>query len=160
MIHRWGRTGRLLALVPVLALQACYTHTVVQPGQVAPGSSVQARISAAEAERLGPALGAESRLLRGEVVDVETEGVMLEVGRRASSGQWLTQRVTIPRSELLEMEIRELDRVRTYGLIAGVVVLGGIAGYTQFEGSSSGTGGPARPGGEQVRIPIGFGWVF
>lgn len=156
MMHRWGRTGRLLALTPVLALQACYTHAVVQPDQIALGSSVQARISAAEAERLAPAMGVESRVLRGEVIDVHADGVMLEVGRRASTGQWLAQRVTIPRSDILEMEIRELDRVRTFGLITGVAVLGGIAAYSQFEGSSSGTGGPPRPGGENVRIPIGF----
>lgn len=160
MIQMWGRTGRLLALAPVLALQACYTHAVVQPEQVAPGSSVQARISAAEAERLAPAMGFESRILRGEVIDVGSDNVMLEVGRRASTGQWLAQRVTIPRSDLLEMEIRELDRVRTLGLVAGVAVLGGIAAYSQFEGSSSGTGGPPRPGGENVVIPIGFGFSF
>lgn len=138
----------------------CYTYTPVEPGAVTPGASVRARISASASDRLAPLLGPSGgRLLSGSWISATSDTFVVEVPsvNDAQSGgtiQTLHQRVSIARGELLELEARTLDRVRTGALAAAAaVVVGGVVikalkgepGMEKFPGG----GGPG-----EVRIPL------
>lgn len=123
------------------------------------GAQVRARISAAEAQRLGEVLGREERVLLGRVVGEESGGVLVQVpGLRPAPGQRLDQRVLLPPAEILEIELRHLDRPRTFGLTAAVAAAGAFLLYSQFSSNAKRSPGTDKPGGDQVIIPVGRVW--
>jgi len=151
---------RALLCIPVLA--ACYTYAPIDPGAVRPGSGVRARVSATTADQLEPLLGTSNgRLLSGTLISVAADTLVVEVpavfrAEVGSSIQTLHQRVSIPRSGLLEMESRTLDRVKTYAVAgaATFVVVGYIVKATIIDpGRESPPGGG---GGPDFRLPIFF----
>lgn len=149
-----------LSLGFFLTLQGCYSHSVI-PVEGAPmGADVRARISATEADRLQEVLGREYRVLRGEVVAEEPGSLLLEVPAVVgASGQRLNQRVTIPKPEILELEVRELDRWRTAGLVAALAAVGGYLVAAQFgDEDASDTSSPPRGGGEQNVLLLRWAW--
>lgn len=108
------------------------------------------RITAGTAEQIEPLLGrTDARLLAGTVISTAADTLVVEVPtttRLAGSGtfQTLNQRVSIPRTGLIEVENRSLNRTRTW-LITGAtaVIVGAIVLRATVEGP--GTGG--EPGG-------------
>jgi len=149
--------GALLSL-PLLA--ACYTYAPIDPGVVRPGTGVRARVNAATAQQLEPLLGASSgRLLSGTLISFASDTLVVEVpavirAEVGSSIQTLHQRVSIPRSGLLEMESRTLDRAKTYAVAgATALVVGGyiIKATIIDPGRESPPGGG---GGTDLRFPI------
>src|SRR5919197_5552238 len=108
---------RLLVLLPFIG--ACYTYAPIDPATIAPGMSVRARVSAGTAQQLQPLLGgSDARLLSGTLISVTADTFIVEVpsvmeAEIGSSFQTLHQRVSIPRSGLLELESRTLDRFKT-----------------------------------------------
>src|SRR5574341_1628487 len=121
------RHAALLALAAPLAT-GCYAYTAAQPSAVTPGVTVRARITPAAAEAIAPVLGTKPQVLTGKLISdlrdtliVEVPAVMqAEVG---SSVQTLHQRVSIPRGEVVFLEIRTLSRPRTYALVGGATVV-------------------------------------
>ena len=117
----------LLFALPLLT--ACYTYVPVELAAVRPGMSVRARVSAVAAARVAPLLGTpDARLLTGKLIDTSADGVLVEVpslvqGPTANSFETLHQRVSIARSELIEMEARSLDKLRTGALVGGTAVV-------------------------------------
>jgi hypothetical protein len=66
----------------------------------------------------------------------------------------LHQRVSIPRTDLLELETRRLDRFRTAAVVGSVaIIVGAIA--VKALGNERGSGGtPPGGGGNETRIPL------
>jgi hypothetical protein len=154
---------RFRAFALLCLATGCYTYAPVDPAAVRPGTGVRARVSGAAADRLAPLLGTgDARLLSGQLVDVRADTLIVQVptvvqAAVGSSLETLHQRLSIPRSDLLELETRRLDRVRT-GLAAGsaVVIIGGaiIGAINADRGSDR---GPGDGGGNEARLPlIGF----
>ena len=123
--------GALLFMFPVLA--SCYTYATTEPAALRAGTSVRARVSSTAADRLAALLGTtDARLITGTLIDNGPDTIIVEVptvtrAEVGSSVQTLHQRVSISRGELLEIETRKLDRLRT-GAIAGsaAVIVGAV----------------------------------
>jgi len=141
----------VFAMIPLLA--ACYTYTPIETAAARPGMSVRARVSAAAGERIAPLLGtSDARLLSGTLIGdgggPDTMIVEVPTVARADAGgvvQTLHQRVSIPRAELLELEMRKLDRFRT-GAFAGAAAV--IVGTVVFRALRGGPGAERPPGGD------------
>ena len=147
---------RLLFALPLLA--SCYRYTPLVPTGGEPGSGVRLRISAAFAEQIQSLLGTtDARVIAGRLIEAGADTLIVEVPTvvRADIGnatQTLNQRVSIPRSAVIEMETRTLDRSRTYALAGaasvalGVFVIRALTKDPGLEGSRG--GGPT-----DIRLP-------
>lgn len=145
----------LLFMFPVLV--SCYTYAPMEPAALRAGTSVRARISSTAADRLAPLLGTtDARLITGTLIENGADTIIVEVpavtrAEVGSSMQTLHQRVAISRDELLEIETRKLDRLRTgvvagsAAVIVGAVVIKAIRGDPGTERPpGNGTGGDFR----------------
>lgn len=144
----------LLPLLAVLAMSGCHTFQPVSVDELTPGTSVRARITGAYSDTLGALLQRDdAREIEGTVVSDAGSSILLEVpveqtlrGMRLST---LNQRVEIPTSAFVDVEIKQLDRRRTL-VVAGAAtaVLGTIvvAQLSKESGGStnSGGGGPVE----------------
>lgn len=151
----------LLSVLPLLA--GCYAYAPIDPLRVQPGTNVRARVSGTAAERLGPLLGtADARLLSGRLLENRADTMIVEVPTitQASIGtsmERLHQRVSIPRVELLELETRRLDRLRTAALAGSVALIVGTVAIKALK-NDPGTDRPPGPGGgTDTRVPL---WRF
>lgn len=124
---------RTLPLWLVVFSTGCFSYIPVKSvSDVEPGFSVRARVSPAASARIAPLLGAtEARRLDGTLITQSTDTLIVEVPivmqDAREFGHTPNQRVSIPRGDLVELEVRKLDRVRT-GILAGsaAIVIGGI----------------------------------
>jgi hypothetical protein len=151
---RWS----LCCLAPLLT--ACYAYAPIDPSAVRPGTGVRIRVSSAGAERLAPLLGtSDARLLSGQLVDVRPDTMIVQVptvvqAAFGSSLETLHQRLSIPRSDLLELETRRLDRVRT-GLVAGsAALIVGTLAVKAIQGDRGSDKPPGTGGGPEARLPL------
>ncbi len=147
----------LFAILPLLG--GCYTYTLIQPDAAQPGTDVRAHITPSAAQRLAPMLGAaDMQALAGLLVENGPGGLLIEVPSVIPSGsggsvQTLSQRVAIDRADLIGIETRTRDNLRT-GLLAGGVALAvGAAALAATRGESR-TGTMPPGGGVELRIPL------
>ena len=150
-----GRTGaaprlwwRTLVFTTLLASGGCYSYSATSIGDLAPGDEIRARLSPEEFDKVREHLPGGDRVLEGNLVEVTGQSVMLEVpvsqmmqGMRVGS---LNQRLDVPLSGITEVELRTLDRPRTYGIAA---VAGVVLGYVVWDQLISDTrrGEPHEP---------------
>lgn len=134
----------------LLLLPACYRYTPTTVDELAAGQSVRARISAREAERNREILNTNDRLLEGIVLQKDAGSVLLEVPamtRHAGSRvETFNQRLQISRSDLLEVEMKRLDRPRTYALIGIAAIVGGKLAIDALKGRFGSETPPNPPG--------------
>ena len=150
------RVVSLSLLLSLALLQGCYTHAEVPLTQVPVGSSVRARVSAAKAEELAPILGREDRVLVGRTIEASGESLLLQVrSLGGTTGRELGQRIQLGGPEIVELELRTLDRTRTYVAVGLLAAVAATVGYMIFAGGEEG-GGPDKPGTgvDELRIPI------
>lgn len=141
-----------------LAAGGCYSYRPIDVSDVRSEMEVRARLSTSQAEELSEALPLEDRLLEGTVVDNSSMELTLlvPVAHTSRSGrvETLSQRLGIPWSGILEVELKQLDRWRTGILSAtGALFVGFVLYKTLGEGSSSETPG-GGPGPQEALIPI------
>jgi hypothetical protein len=144
-------------IVPLLA--ACYTYAPIEPAAARPGAGVRARITPQAATRLAPLLGTgETRVLTGKVIESGASAMIIEVPAVVdvgvgSSMQSLFQRVSLSRADVVELETRKLDRMRTGALAVGGAI---VVGAAVVKSLSGGPGKEQAPGGggTDTRIPI------
>jgi len=151
--------GKGLLLIGVLAATTgCYAYVPSSVDEIAPGTPVRVRLTAAEAGRLVDQRLTDARLLAGTLVQHDGEQLLVDtsVGRNdAERGlRSVVQRVSVPRRDVLEVERRQLDKGRT-GIVvgAGAVALGVVIALQ----ARGGQGTPDGPGGgtqESRRLPI------
>jgi len=138
-----------LAVAASVLLSSCFSYIPIEPGDVEPGVSVRARVSPAAGARIAPLLGAtDARKLDGTVITRSADTMIVEVPTVVTDnrefGRTPNQRVSIFRSDLIELEVRKLDRMRTMGLIGGAAVVLGTALINALQGEP---GKDALPGG-------------
>jgi len=142
------RARRASWTVLLAALPACYGYAPVEPATLSPGAELRARLSAVEAERLADVLPGVDRLVEGRVLEADGEGFLLLVPvaqrQAGSSLQTLNQRVRLSRDQVIEVELKRVDRLRTGLLIAAGAVATGLLAARILEG---GRIERAEPGG-------------
>jgi hypothetical protein len=122
------RPSLVTTLLATPFVLGCYSYTRVQPAEVQAGVDMRARLSATTSDHVAPLLGATPRVLTGKLVAEGRDTVILEVPTLAqttigSTVQTLRQRVSLPKSGVIEWEIRRLDRPRTYALVGGATAI-------------------------------------
>ncbi len=132
-----------------LLFSGCFSYLPIEPGEVEPGLTVRARVSAAASARIAPLLGAtEARRLDGTLITNSADTLIVEVPTVMADtrefGRTPNQRVSIPRGDLLELEVRRLDRVRTV-VVAGTVAA--VVGGVLVKALTGGPGKEPLPGG-------------
>lgn len=147
---------RRLLILPMLAMAGCHTFQPVSYDQIQPGQEVRARVTGQWADSLDAVLQRDGRVLEGTVVDKPGSSLLLQVAvqneLRGMQFTTLSQRVVVPRDGFLELEIKELDRGRTYGAVAlGGAVLGAFL-IRQLSKDSGGGTIPGEGGPSETRI--------
>ena len=147
----------LFAVLPLCT--GCYSYTLVQPDAAQPGTDVRVHITSSAAQKLASVLGAaDVQALSGRLIERGAAGLIIEVpsvipGQSGVAVQTLSQRVAIARADVIGIEARTRDNVRT-GLLAGGVALAvGAAALVATRGESS-SGTPRPGGGVELRIPL------
>ena len=137
------------AVATLSVLSGCFSYIPIEPGEVEPGVSVRARVSPTASARIAPLLGAtDARKLDGTVITRSADTMVVEVPTVLTDnrefGRTPNQRVSITRGDLVELEVRKLDRVRTVGLIGGAAFIVGGAIFRAMNGEP---GKEPLPGG-------------
>ncbi len=157
---------KLLTILCLLATSACHTFRPVVIDDLTPGQTVRARITGAFSDSLSPILLRDVREFEGIVVENAGSSVLMEIPvNQTLSGmrfETLSQRVEIPAAEFLDLELKELDRGRTF-LAVGLAVAA-VGGFILAQLNKGGGGGSSGgPGGPQdaifpapiISVPIG-----
>ena len=116
------------AVLASLLFAACYSYHPIELTDALPGTGVRARVSPAASARIAPLIGAQdARVLNGTVISNERDTMVVEVPTVSRTdvlniAERLHQRVSIPRADLVELESRKPDRVRT-AAVAGTAAL-------------------------------------
>ncbi len=151
--------------VLLLATTACHSYRPAALADLMEGDRVRARLTPAQHEELRDVLLEGDRLVEGAVIEPGADTVMLEVpvvtlteGIRMQS---YSQRLRLSPAGIVEVELRTLDRGRTWGLAAAVAAVGGGILWYEF-GRRSRRGGAnppppitEGPPGLVIRIPLG-----
>ena len=151
---------RRLAICILPLISACYRYAPIEPATIQPGTPVRARVSVPAAERLALLLGAPSgRVLSGRLVGTYGDTLIVEVPSvmQASMGgsvETLHQRVSISRAELVELETRRLDRLRTTAAAGAVAVIVGTIVLSALDNDRGSDGPPGDGGGNDTRRPL------
>jgi hypothetical protein len=151
---------RRALVVGIPFVVGCYTYAPIEPPAVRPGTGVRVRVSAAGADRLEPLLGTSSaRLLSGVLIENRTDTIIVQVpsvvpAEVGTALQTLYQRVSIPRTDLLELETRRLDRFRTTALAgaAALVITAGVIKAVRSDAGKEASPGGGGPG--ELRAPL------
>jgi len=148
----------LLLLGALLASSGCYTYLPTPLEDIAPGTPVRIRMTAAESGRLVEQRLTDDPLLSGTLVEQGDGEVLVDTSVGHNDAQRgmhsVVQRVSVPTRDVLVIEQRKLDRGRTGALIGIGVVAGGVILALQ---SGGGVGGSDTSGGgtqESRRVPI------
>jgi hypothetical protein len=158
------RTMCVMTLVLSVVASGCYAHVPVSPDEVVPGTDVRVRVSAAEADRLEAEAGITDRTFRGEVLENGPTNLLLQVPVPANErfGGRLYNRVSVPPQQLLEVEVRELDRPKTLLAVgAGVAVLTSaiVVAFEAMDNDEADETEPGTPNRGILSFPL-LGWAF
>jgi hypothetical protein len=156
---------RTFAFVLSLCAFGCYTFEPMALEEIRPQMEVRARLTPDQAAEFSDLFPGQDRLLEGTVLEGDRNQLLLLVpvatANRRGRLETLNQRLGIPHSGLVEVELKQIDRWRTGALsAAGAAVLGLIV-YNSLSGGSSGTTPGGGGGGPQdswipIRIPVGW----
>jgi hypothetical protein len=149
----------------LLATVGCYHYEVVPLAALQPGMEVRTRLSGDAVERArrnsdAPAGMLEGFTIRGQVARVSADSLQLTIPTSVSEGGYrssvLTQDILLPNADVVGVEVREVDKLKTALVTAGV----GIAAFfiaRQAQGGGQALGKPSGGGGPpENRVPIGF----
>lgn len=156
---RWIRATALLCGATMLG--GCYTYTTVGVTEVPIGSNVRAQVTPAEADSAESVLGYHSTTLVGQVLERGTSALVLRVPGQVYSSADQTnrfyQQLSLKPSDVLELQTRKLDVLKTGGLIAAGVATLAIVALQAFGGQN---GGALPAGGttnrNAISIPLSF----
>lgn len=118
---------RALAVAALLFPAGCYVHQPVRPADAMLDTRVRAVLSPRQAAELEPVIGGSESSVAGTLVERTGEGILIEVPTYSAtpgmSGEALRNRVSIPFTELVALEARELSAWRT-GVVIGALAAG------------------------------------
>lgn len=139
-----------------LFCSACYTYTPATLEEVSPQQDVRLRLSQAEAARLEAYRGSASRTLDGRVTGKGGDSLTVRVEAvnelRGVRVQTLYQFLHVAQADVLDVELKKLDKGRTY-LLTGAGVAAAVALVVSHIGGNGGSTGP-NPGGGPVEAVV------
>lgn len=152
------RTQLPLLLAVSVVSAGCFSYQPARLETVSPGQAVRVRISPEEADRLMELRLTDDRLVDGVLVSNGGDGMLLDTRVGVNDPQRgtraLVQRITLPSSEIREVELKRLDWLRTGALAGGVAVGVGVVIAAALEGGG-GKEGPGGPDPSELVIPVG-----
>ena len=141
----------------------CYRYEVVPLARLQPGMDVRTRLSGEAVERARrnsetPPGMLDGFTVRGQVARVSADSLRLTIPTTVSDGGYrasvLTQDIAFPSTDVVGVERRELDKVKTGLVTAGA----GIAAFfivRQAQGGGHALGKPPGTGGPpENRVPV------
>lgn len=146
----------VLVLVATGVLSGCHTWTEMEPGPVPVGTRVRVTLTPEEAVRQVEGLGSLRQVVPGTVVQGAGEGMLALATPRggASPGtRGFNDYLSVPWSQVVRLEGKQLSLTRSVGLAAGMGV--GAALILSVTDGSARDGNGETPGPNQaVRIPL------
>ena len=154
-----------LGWLAITAGLGCYRWVPATIDTTPVGEQVQALLSTEGQIVLRERAAVDLRVVTGELLEAEGDAVLIAVRTSRSDdgfggGPVLVQRIDIPRSHILRIDRRELDALRTSGIIAGAVGVAILLASQTFGDSNPGDA-PTGDGGPDehvtrwiVRLPI------
>jgi hypothetical protein len=148
--------------IPVLCLSiiasaGCYHYLPADPGDVPPGTTVRVRVTDAQTRRFENVVPVDRRLIQGKLIEQDSETMLLEVpiqtDLRGNRVETVSQRIDLPRSDVLDLEIRRLDRGKT-ALVFGVGGAAGIVLVTRTLVGAFNSTTPNPPPGTEIVVPL------
>ncbi len=145
--RRLVHAGRASA-VGLILLAACYSYVPVPLESVPVGSSVRAYLSPGAAGSLGERVGMDARTLSGRLTESSPQQVVLLVRSpmpvSPAGSSALFQRVDVAVPDVVRVDIRVFNKLRTGGLVAALL---GAATVWTVQAFRSGRGGsvPGNP---------------
>ena len=157
------RRSHLACVALILCSTGCHSYQPLQLEELQPQMQVRARLTSAQAQELTDYMRGEERLIQATVLEAREESLLLLVPvarvNRGSGIETLSQRLNVPHAGLLEIELKEVDRLKSAALSAAGAALIGVILFRSLRGGSSGEtgGGPGGPDDTLIpfRIPIG-----
>ena len=157
-MHRFTASPFVAAALLFLALSGgCYRYSYVERDTLRPGEEIRVRLNAEEAERVGDILGRDDRVYDGRVLEAPDSSLTLAIrsfivqqGGATESGH---QRIVVPRSSVVEMQLRTLDRPRTAGAIVVAVAATTAAAIISFKAINGKNDKGTKLPGERSRSP-------
>lgn len=146
---------RLLAHTPLLlCLGACYRYVPLPTPQPDVGAEVRSFLTPEGRTSLATTLGRDVSTFDGRVM-TEQSNVWRFAVTQTSTGEdrrvsWTGEPVDVPKSAIARMQLRVLDRPKTFrtaifAVLGGVAVGLAIRGISSSDGGSGGPGGPPNP---------------
>ena len=136
-------------LLPVVALASCYRFTPLEGGTPTRGEEVRLALSDEGSVRMAPMIGPRISAIDGRVLESGDTAIVLAVQSVVAQGgramNWSQERLAVPRTAVVSVRTRTLDRKRSW-ILAGLTVVGAIALGEAF-GLGSGLDGLLGGGG-------------
>lgn len=150
------RSGAFAALA-LLVSAGCYKYAPIDPAELTVGSQARARVTLEQAATIGEITGSGDRVVAGEVVGLDDGSILLSVPTASVNAglgtQLLFQRVNIPRTGIVEIETRRLDRARTGALVGIAAIAATYIVASQFIAADDPDGG-GKPQPDQIVVPL------
>jgi hypothetical protein len=149
--------AHLLIIMLVASTAACYGYVEATFESVAPGSEIRVEVAPQTALRLREALSGDQRSMEGHVQSREDGVLLLEVvaATRQVGFQFesLRQTLHLERADVTYVQIKNLDRGRTFAAVglAGVAVVA-LAWKALGGGAGGDTSPPTGPGPADDRV--------
>lgn len=135
-----GRSRWILAALAVAVATGCYRYAPTELSVVPAGTDVRIHVQRGVYLDQGtvPLGQEETRLVRGRIVespysDTLLCSVLVQSSVSGAASRGLRSTVSIPRSAVEEVEVRRLDRLRTFSLVGVGVVLSAIIVDASFD---------------------------
>ena len=157
------RSRLYLLAAGALLSSGCFSYRATTLESVGPGETVRVRISPEEADRLVEVRLTDERLVDGVLVANGGDGLLLDttlgVSDPSRGTRALTQRITIPISEVREVEMRRINWLKT-GVVGGAIAAGVGVVIAAAAAGGGGSPDPGGGGGVELVVPRGFnlGW--
>lgn len=146
-----------------LLLAGCFTLSPIRTDQeLAPGR-FRVHLSDSGATHVAGALGGRVTVVDGELTGSNADEVVLRVpssGNAAFGREVLYQELRLPKREIVGLQRRELDRMRTGLTIGGVAAVAGFLLYRSLSGETGGNPGGGPIGPAESRVPLVRLWSW
>lgn len=131
-------------------LHGCYIYQPVSPAELAPGEEVRVRVTTEAVARADSVIAVDREMV-GTFAGLEDDDflldVALETGQSGFRQEGLSQRLDLRIQDLLDVERRSIDQVRTgavLGAVGAVAAIAAVSAFSKSGGNTSTT--PPTPG--------------
>jgi len=145
-----------ILLILVIA-SGCYHYVPAEPGDAPAGTTVRVRVTDTQTRRFEDVVPVVGRMIQGKVVEQDPTILLLDVpimtDLRGNRVETVSQRIDLPQADVIDLEIRSLDRGKTALVIGGAGLAAAILVTRTLSGAfNSDTPNPG--GGTEIVVPF------